>query len=99
MSEKQTTLNKEISLKGKGLHTGVDVSITMKPARADFGYKFKRTDIEKENLIPELKFNKSEEDLLEYPTPDLKRCTCCVLPETMPYISFDSEGVCNYCRN
>ena len=53
----------------------------------------------KENLIPELKFNKSEEDLLEYPTPDLKRCTCCVLPETMPYISFDSEGVCNYCRN
>jgi UDP-3-O-[3-hydroxymyristoyl] N-acetylglucosamine deacetylase/3-hydroxyacyl-[acyl-carrier-protein] dehydratase len=52
MSEKQTTLNKEISLKGKGLHTGVDVSITMKPARADFGYKFKRTDIEEENLIP-----------------------------------------------
>lgn len=29
----------------------------------------------------------------------LKRCTRCVLPETMPYISFDDEGVCNYCRN
>ena len=52
-----------------------------------------------ENLIPQLKFTKSEESLLEYPTPDLKRCTCCILPETMPYISFDSEGVCNYCRN
>jgi len=30
---------------------------------------------------------------------DLKRCTKCVLPETMPFIEFDDEGVCNYCRN
>ncbi len=29
----------------------------------------------------------------------LKRCTKCVLPETFPYIEFDSEGVCNYCRS
>lgn len=29
----------------------------------------------------------------------LRRCTKCILPETMPYISFDNEGVCNYCRN
>ncbi len=29
----------------------------------------------------------------------LKRCTKCILPETMPYIEFDEEGVCNYCRN
>lgn len=29
----------------------------------------------------------------------LLRCTKCVLPETFPFISFDSEGVCNYCRN
>jgi glutamine---fructose-6-phosphate transaminase (isomerizing) len=29
----------------------------------------------------------------------LKRCSKCVLPETMPYISFDADGVCNYCRN
>lgn len=28
----------------------------------------------------------------------LKRCTHCVLPETFPGISFDAEGVCNYCR-
>jgi hypothetical protein len=52
-----------------------------------------------EDLIPELILNKSEEKLLEYPTPELRRCTCCILPETMPFISFDSEGVCNYCRN
>lgn len=29
----------------------------------------------------------------------MKRCTRCVLPETMPFISFDDQGVCNYCRN
>ncbi len=29
----------------------------------------------------------------------LKRCTRCILPETMPFIEFDEKGVCNYCRN
>lgn len=29
----------------------------------------------------------------------LKRCTNCILPETMPFISFDTQGICNYCRN
>lgn len=29
----------------------------------------------------------------------LRRCTRCVLPETMPYVDFDSDGVCSYCRN
>lgn len=29
----------------------------------------------------------------------LKRCSRCILPETMPFITFDDKGVCNYCRN
>jgi len=29
----------------------------------------------------------------------LQRCTKCVLPETFPFITFDEEGVCNYCQN
>lgn len=29
---------------------------------------------------------------------ELRRCTRCILPETMPFIVFDDEGVCNYCR-
>lgn len=28
----------------------------------------------------------------------LKRCSCCILPETYPFISFDEKGVCNFCR-
>ena len=59
MSEKQTTLSKEITLNGKGLHTGAVVKLTLKPTNADFGYKFKRTDIEGEPLIPALAENVS----------------------------------------
>jgi hypothetical protein len=29
----------------------------------------------------------------------LKRCSRCVLPETTPNISFDEDGVCNFCRS
>jgi len=52
-----------------------------------------------EDLIPEFKFISSEEKLLEYKKPNIKRCTKCVLPETMPFIKFDDKGVCNYCNN
>jgi UDP-3-O-[3-hydroxymyristoyl] N-acetylglucosamine deacetylase / 3-hydroxyacyl-[acyl-carrier-protein] dehydratase len=45
MSEKQRTLEKEISLTGKGLHTGLNVTMTFKPAPANHGYKFCRTDL------------------------------------------------------
>lgn len=53
----------------------------------------------KEDIIPKFKYIKSEERLLEYTLPKLRRCAKCILPETMPFISFDSEGVCNYCQN
>ena len=29
----------------------------------------------------------------------LNRCTKCILPDTFPYISFDNDGVCNYCND
>ncbi len=29
----------------------------------------------------------------------MKRCSKCILPENIPGIKFDSDGVCNYCRN
>ena len=29
---------------------------------------------------------------------NLRRCTRCILPETMPFIEFDINGVCNYCH-
>lgn len=54
---------------------------------------------DKLNLIPPLVLSSSEEKILVYPKHQLRRCSKCVLPETMPYITFDNEGVCNYCLN
>jgi len=51
MTEKQRTLSREVSLKGKGLHTGIEVSITFKPAEANHGYKFVRTDLTGQPVI------------------------------------------------
>lgn len=44
--EKQTTLAGEVALSGIGLHTAKNVSVTIKPAEANQGYRFIRTDIE-----------------------------------------------------
>nr|WP_321258581.1 hypothetical protein [uncultured Pseudodesulfovibrio sp.] len=30
---------------------------------------------------------------------NLRRCTKCILPETMPFIEFDEDGVCNFCNS
>lgn len=54
MSEKQRTLAKEVSLSGKGLHTGINVTITFKPAPANHGYKFCRVDLPGKPLIDAL---------------------------------------------
>jgi UDP-3-O-[3-hydroxymyristoyl] N-acetylglucosamine deacetylase/3-hydroxyacyl-[acyl-carrier-protein] dehydratase len=54
MSEKQRTLAREISLTGKGLHTGINVTITFKPAPANHGYKFCRTDLPGRPIIDAL---------------------------------------------
>jgi glutamine---fructose-6-phosphate transaminase (isomerizing) len=29
----------------------------------------------------------------------LRRCRKCLLPETFPFIEYDTQGVCNYCNN
>jgi UDP-3-O-[3-hydroxymyristoyl] N-acetylglucosamine deacetylase/3-hydroxyacyl-[acyl-carrier-protein] dehydratase len=43
---KQQTIRKEVSLKGVGLHTGKEVTLTFKPAPNNSGYTFVRTDLE-----------------------------------------------------
>ncbi len=43
---KQTTLAKSISTNGIGLHTGVEVNLTLRPAPENTGYIFVRTDLD-----------------------------------------------------
>src|ERR1700747_2894309 len=41
----QRTLRRRISCVGIGLHSGNKVTLSLKPAPADFGIRFRRTDI------------------------------------------------------
>ena len=54
MSIKQQTLKAPISFSGKGLHTGVEVTMTIHPAGVDNGIVFRRVDVEGTPLIPAL---------------------------------------------
>ena len=47
----QQTLNKRITFKGVGLHNGKPVRLVLKPAEENFGIKFCRIDIDKDNFI------------------------------------------------
>ncbi|MBX7134676.1 MAG: hypothetical protein K1X67_18565 [Fimbriimonadaceae bacterium] len=51
------------------------------------------------DLIPALAKVPAEERLLRCDVPRFRRCTKCILPETMPFIRFGPDGVCNYCVN
>ena len=45
MNDKQHTLNSSFSLSGKGLHTGLNLTVTFNPAPENQGYKIQRTDL------------------------------------------------------
>jgi len=49
--------------------------------------------------VPAFLKDTPESRKLLFEEPKLKRCTKCILPSTMTYITFDDKGVCNYCNN
>lgn len=49
--QKQQTLKDSFSLKGKGLHTGLTLTVTFNPAPADYGLKIQRIDLEDKPII------------------------------------------------
>ncbi|MGD1845299.1 MAG: bifunctional UDP-3-O-[3-hydroxymyristoyl] N-acetylglucosamine deacetylase/3-hydroxyacyl-ACP dehydratase [Salibacteraceae bacterium] len=51
MIEQQKTIKEPVSISGVGLHTGQNVTITLKPAPENHGYKFKRIDLEGEPVV------------------------------------------------
>ncbi|MBP3357203.1 MAG: bifunctional UDP-3-O-[3-hydroxymyristoyl] N-acetylglucosamine deacetylase/3-hydroxyacyl-ACP dehydratase [Rikenellaceae bacterium] len=54
MSCKQKTLKSPISFSGRGLHTGLNVTMTVNPAPAGTGIIFRRTDLEGAPTVPAL---------------------------------------------
>ncbi len=73
------------------------VLIAIPASQAEISIDDRRT--RRLDLIPALSKASAEERLLRYDIPQVKRCSRCILPETMPFISFDAQGVCNYCRH
>lgn len=57
---KQRTLKSSFSLSGKGLHTGLDLTVTINPAPTGHGYKIRRTDLEGQPVIDALAENVKE---------------------------------------
>jgi len=53
-SDRQHTLAKSASITGISLHTGEQVTLTLQPAPEDFGFKFRRIDLEDKPFIPAL---------------------------------------------
>ena len=51
---KQTTIASSVTLKGVGIHTGEEVTMTFKPASANHGYAFQRIDLEGNPIIEAL---------------------------------------------
>ena len=55
----QKTIKKNINLKGIGLHNGLNVNLTIKPASPNSGILFKRIDLTKNNIVIPNIFNVS----------------------------------------
>ncbi len=53
-SDRQHTLAKPASITGTSLHTGEQVTLTLQPAPENFGFKFRRIDLEDKPFIPAL---------------------------------------------
>ena len=51
LQSNQKTIKEKISLRGIGLHNGVEVSLTVKPSKPNTGIVFKRVDINNDNII------------------------------------------------
>ena len=50
-NDPQKTIASSVTISGTGLHTGEFVTLTLKPAPINYGYKFVRSDIEGLSLI------------------------------------------------
>jgi len=55
----QKTINKNITFMGVGLHSGLDVTMTIKPAEPNSGIVFKRIDLKENNIVIPNIFNVS----------------------------------------
>ncbi len=57
MADNQRTISKSVTVRGNGLHTGMNAELTIKPAPVNHGYVFKRLDLKGQPLVRALAEN------------------------------------------
>jgi asparagine synthetase B (glutamine-hydrolysing) len=65
-------------------------------------YRFGDDSLNSPSYAPLLATQRAIEDKaskIEAARRNIRRCIKCILPETMPFIAFDADGVCNYCHD
>ena len=59
--EKQRTIKESFSLSGKGLHTGLNLTVEFCPAPENHGYKIQRVDVEGAPIIERRLYSSKDE--------------------------------------
>lgn len=88
------TLNNELTLKLSGLSFKNELEI--------FDLESKNKPVVVSNVGINNSSEKDVEELFyehKIKVDNLNRCKACILPSTHPFIDFDSDGICNFCRN
>lgn len=49
--DKQHTIGKDVTITGTGLHTGINTTMTLKPANPGYGFQFQRVDLDGKPII------------------------------------------------
>ncbi|WP_321507975.1 hypothetical protein [uncultured Methanoregula sp.] len=98
------------NLKIQEFDLGPDLIRDEPPIAGNNTVRLNISDISSQQKIPvtdETKYRLTDEtkkemleiwELLYSDKTPIKRCTKCLMPDTMPFVTFDDEGVCNYCR-
>lgn len=86
------------------IRAGTGVLINVKDAVVSAPFSWGRSEVPTGHVATSLRAGtprciRSHHDKVVERWLNMRRCTNCVLPETMPFIRFDDKGVCNYCRN
>lgn len=86
----------EFSLSGECVSAGAPDALHAVSIEIDQDPRPPEANLSTPEFLPGERYKEFEID--QEPIMRIRRCTRCVLPETMPFIEFDEEGVCNYCR-
>jgi len=73
------------------LNTYDEYNLDIKINKKNFNQNFQ---LKNNNVVKKYNFLEFKYDDIS----NLKKCNKCILPETYPFIAFDKNGICNYCK-